>query len=106
VSRSESGYYGGFVWASRALDRRKWWFPARAVEQEIAQALGTLALRDADGAGARLQVRRSARDGNRERQTERERKTDRQIDTRTQTEGETERERQRERQREGEIDWL
>ena len=27
--------HGAFVWARRALNRRKWWFPARAVKLKI-----------------------------------------------------------------------
>ena len=31
---SKSGFYGGFVWARRALNRRKRRFPARAVSTD------------------------------------------------------------------------
>jgi acyl-homoserine lactone acylase PvdQ len=44
VSHSKSVLYGVFVWARGALNRQKCWFPARAVYELVAEALGGLLL--------------------------------------------------------------
>jgi hypothetical protein len=39
--------YGAFVWARAAINRRKWWFPARAVQSfEMLSALAATGERD------------------------------------------------------------
>ena len=40
VSPSESLLHGAFVWPRRALNRRNWWFPARAVAEAAADGAG------------------------------------------------------------------